>query len=267
MTPLDSNRCRTLIESYYDAAPRSAARTEEHGPFTLFVGEGPWPYYARPRLGGDGGFSLPALEAVRARQRELGVPEAFEWVHDTTPELLPLAREAGLDVLEAPLMVLERAAFRAPDAPPGVEVRVLGADDPLLAKANAVAAVGFAAPGTAAGPQGGIERDAAVVDGNLDYRRDRLRRRLTVTAIAEGQSGPIAVGSHNPVGDVTEIVGVATLPALRRQGLGAAVTGELVADALRGGAEIVFLSAGSEEIGSVYARLGFRRAGTACIVG
>ncbi len=39
------------IEAYYDAVPRSAARTEECGPFTLFVGTGPWPYYARPRLG------------------------------------------------------------------------------------------------------------------------------------------------------------------------------------------------------------------------
>ena len=33
-------------------APRSAARVEEVGPFTLFVGTGAWPYYARPRLGG-----------------------------------------------------------------------------------------------------------------------------------------------------------------------------------------------------------------------
>jgi GNAT superfamily N-acetyltransferase len=170
-------------------------------------------------------------------------------------------------VLEAPLMVLDRGAFRAPEAPPGVKLRLLDADDPALALAGAVATVGFGAPGTAAGPAGGIERDAAVVDGGLERRRDRLRRRVTVTAIAEGVSGPIAVGSHNPVGEVTEVVGVATLPAVRRQGLGAAVAGELVADALAHGADLVFLSAGSEAIGGVYARLGFRRVGTACIVG
>ena len=58
------------LEAYYDAAPRSAARTEEIGPFTLFVSEGPWPYYARPRLGASG-FTVDAIEAVRARQREL----------------------------------------------------------------------------------------------------------------------------------------------------------------------------------------------------
>jgi ribosomal protein S18 acetylase RimI-like enzyme len=264
-----SDRRRTLqaIEGYYDAAPRSAARVEEHGPFTLFVGEGTWPYYARPRLGGEATFTAADIEAVRARQRELGQPEAFEWVHETAPDLLGVARGAGLDVLEAPLMVLERAAFRSPDAPPGVTLRVLEADDPALAAANAVATVGFGAPGTAAGPEGGIERDAALEDGDLERRRDRLRRRLTVTAIADGESGPIAVGSHQPVGDVSEVVGVATLPALRRQGLGSAVTGTLVADALAGGADLVFLSAGSTAIGSVYGRLGFRRIGTACIVG
>jgi GNAT superfamily N-acetyltransferase len=254
------------LERYYDAAPRSAARTEKHGPFTLFVAEGPWPYYARPRLGVSE-FDVEAIDAVRERQRELGVPEAFEWVHETTPSLLPLARESGLDVLEAPLMVLDRAAFRAPDAPPSIDVRLLGPDDEALAAATAVAIVAFGAAGTAAGPQGIRERDAALPQDDPSFRRDRLRRRLTVTAVAEGAAGPVASGSHNPVGDVTEVVGVATLPALRRQGLGGAVTGALVADALAGGAEVVFISAGSEEIARVYHRLGFRRLGTACIAG
>jgi predicted GNAT family acetyltransferase len=101
----------------------------------------------------------------------------------------------------------------------------------------------------------------------LEFLRERLRRRITVMAVAENEIGPVAAGQHQPVGTVTEVVGVATLPALRRQGLGGAVTGALVEDALEHGAEVVFLSAGSEEIARVYARLGFRRAGTACIVG
>jgi GNAT superfamily N-acetyltransferase len=252
------------LEAYYDAAPRSAARTEEIGPFTLFVSEGPWPYYARPRLGVSE-FGVGAIDAVRERQRELGAPEAFEWVHETTPALLEPAREAGLDVLEAPLMVLE--TFNEATAPPGMDVRVLTPDDPALGVATAVANVAFAAAGTAPGPQGIRERDAASEVGNLDFRRDRIRRRLTVTAIADGGYGPVAVGSHNPVGDVTEVVGVATLPAVRRQGLGGAVTSALVDDALEHGAEVVFLSAGSDDIARVYHRLGFRRIGTACIAG
>jgi len=204
---------------------------------------------------------------VRARQRELGVPEAIEWVHDTTPALLDAVRATGMEVLEAPLMVLDRAAFRAPDAPSGLELRILGPDDPDLAAARAVSEVGFAAAGTAPGPEGPRERDAATHEDRLEFRRERMRRRLTVTAVAGGPYGPAASGSHQPVGDVTEVVGVATLPALRRQGLGTAVTGALVEDALAHGTEVVFLSAGSEETAAVYRRVGFRRIGTACIAG
>jgi N-acetylglutamate synthase-like GNAT family acetyltransferase len=233
----------------------------------LFVADGvPWPYYARPSGGGEP--SGDDVAAVRARQRELGVPEAFEWVHDLQPSLLDTARGAGLTVLEAPLMVLDDRQWRPPEAPTGIELRRLLPDDPALAAARAVADVGFGAAGTASGPEGGRERDAAAAEQSeraLAQVRERLRQSLTVTIVAERDGAPLAVGSHNPLGEVTEIVGVATLPAVRRQGLGGAVTGALVYDARERGAELIFLSAGSEEIARVYARLGFRRIGTACI--
>ena len=97
--------------------------------------------------------------------------------------------------------------------------------------------------------------------------RERLRRGTSVTAVAENGDGPVAVGTLQPVGTVAEIVGVATLPAVRRQGLGGAVTGALVEHALSIGVETVFLSApASEDVARVYERLGFRRTGTACFV-
>jgi ribosomal protein S18 acetylase RimI-like enzyme len=255
------------LERYYDAVPRSAARVEEVGPFTVFVGTGEWSFYARPRLGLEHQFSVADIEAAAARKRELGQPESFEWVHETTPSLLPAARAAALEVLEAPLMVLDRAAWRPPQLPPDLTLRVLDAGDPVLAAARAVQHVGFGAAGTEPGPEGVGERDAAVDEEGLDFLRERIRRGLTVMAIAEGAHGPAAAGQHQPVDGVTEIVGVATLPAVRRQGLGGAVTGALVEDALERGASTVFLSAGSDDIARVYARLGFRRIATACIVG
>lgn len=236
------------IETYYDAVPRSAARTEEIGPFTLFVGTGAWPYYARPRLGSEHAFTVAEIEAVRARQRELGVPEAFEWVDQTSPSLLPAARAAGLEIMEAPLMVLAGAVPAAP--PEGVTVRMIDADDPALPAAIAAQDRGFG--GTGEG-----------VEARVDFMRERLRSGVTRKAIAEAAEGVLAVGAHQPVGDVTEIVGVATVPEARRRGLAGAVTAALVADAA---ADIVFLSAG-EDAARVYARLGFERRGTACIVG
>ena len=204
---------------------------------------------------------------MRARQRELGVPETFEWVHEITPALLDVVRAAGLQVLEAPLMVLDHSVWRVPEPPSGMTLRVLDADDGALAAARAVQNVGFGAAGTAAGPEGLTERDAATDDDGLEFTRERLRRGVSVMAVAEADYGPVATGMHQPVEGVSEVVGVATLPAVRRQGLGGAVTGALVEDALARGVKTVFLSAGSEDVARVYARLGFRRVATACIVG
>lgn len=122
-------RVRVLnrIESYYDAVPRSSARAEAHGPLTLFVREGEgWPFYARPTLGHSGVVALDAVEAVRARQRELGVPEAFEWVAETTPGLRAAVEASGLTVHEHPLMVLEGDGLAVP-GPEGVTVRMVDA--------------------------------------------------------------------------------------------------------------------------------------------
>ena len=259
-----SLRARVLarIEEYYDAVPRSAARAEEFGPLRLFVPDGaPWPYYARP-AGGD--VTAADVRAVRSRQWELGLPEAFEWVVDLAPTLGPAARQTGLDVLELPLMALDRPL----EAPPvDARVRRLEPDDAALPAARAVADLAFAALGTDGG-DGPRERDAALGDypeARLGVVRERMRTGLTVTVVAEDDDGVLAVGSHQPVDGVTEIVGVGTLPAARRRGLGAAVTAALVADARRGGADVVFLSAGSDDIARMYGRLGFTRVATAGI--
>lgn len=259
------------IEHYYDSAPRATARAEEIGPFTLFVAHTGWPFYARPRLGERGPFTVPDLARVRDRQVALGAPVAFEWVDETTPALLPVARKAGLAILEGPLMVLHWSRAPMPaELPSGITLRTLTADDPALAPAAAVASVSFEVGGVGSGPAGPAERDAraaTMVAAELDPLAERIGRGQTVTVIAEDSTGPVAVGSHQPVGDVTEIVGVATLPTRRRLGLGTQVTAALIADAARRNIDITFLSAGSDQVARIYARAGFTRVATACIAG
>ncbi|KAB1139588.1 GNAT family N-acetyltransferase [Micromonospora sp. AMSO12t] len=262
------------LEHFYDAVPRDAARTEEYGPLVLFVREGAgWPFYARPRLDATGAPSLADITAVRERQRELGLPEALEWVHETTPDLLAVARSAGLAVLEAPLMVLDPAALPDPGTLTDVPLRMLDAATPDfaadVAARRAVAAVGFSAAGTEPGEAGTVQRDAAMAEldeAALDEERTRVAdgRRLSVLAETPAE-GALASGMAMRVGDVAEIAGVATLPAARRRGLGAAVTATLARELLAAGTDLVFLSAGSEDIARVYLRVGFRRIGTACI--
>jgi len=137
------------IDAYLDAAPRTGARAEEIGPFTLFVNEGRgWRYYARPTPGATR-FTVAAVRAVRERLRELSQPEAFEWITELTPEVGATAEADGMRIVRHPLMVRpgDLGSVRVPD---GVEVAIVDADDDL-ASINAVADVAFAHPGTASG--------------------------------------------------------------------------------------------------------------------
>ncbi|MEV4617160.1 GNAT family N-acetyltransferase [Asanoa sp. NPDC049573] len=259
------------LEAFYDGLPRFTAHAEEFGGLVLFVRDGAgWPFYARPRLGASEPPSAADVMAARARQRELGLPEAFEWVHETTPDLLAVARSAGLAVLEAPLMVLDPAALPAAAAP---GVRLLDPQAPTFAAdtelSRAVAAVGFGTPGTETGTGAVAERDATRVEldaGAVEEERRAIVEGRRFTAVAElPDAGPVASGIGMRAGDVVEIAGVATLPAYRRRGLGAAVTLALARQALASGAGLVFLSASSIEVARVYLSVGFRRIGTACI--
>ena len=255
------------IEAYYDAVPRADSRPERHGPLTLFVADRPgFRWYARPSLGADG-ITAEDVDAVRRRQRALGQPESFEWVAEVTPSFAPAARQAGLAVSALPLMVLDPAAARHPPAPAGAELRLVRPDDDL-ARIDAVARIGFAVGGTAVGQLGVTALAGHAAEASPDLlakQRERLRSGRTVSAVALLDGDPVAVGRHQPLAGVSEVVGVATLPAMRRRGLGAAVTGLLVADALGRRVEVLFLSAGSDEVARVYQRTGFRRVGTACI--
>jgi GNAT superfamily N-acetyltransferase len=60
-----------------------------------------------------------------------------------------------------------------------------------------------------------------------------------------------------------EIVGVGTLPSMRRRGLAAAVTSTLAEHAFANGVDLILLSAESKAVAAVYERVGFHRLGTA----
>jgi ribosomal protein S18 acetylase RimI-like enzyme len=260
------------IEKYYDAAPRHGARNEDHGPLTLFVREGQgWPFYARPARGLSGPFQAADVHKVRARQRELRIPETFEWVAETTPTLRAAVEESGLVVHEHPLMVLDPCTPAAPvkELSGGISVRIVSADDPILPSALAVPHLAFTEPGTHVGLAGTLHlaeaAAARVADGSVERAIVRIRAGLTVVAAAVEQGSALSAGQHQPLAEVSEIVGVGTLPAARRRGLALAVTAALVADARSRGAATVFLSAGDDHVAQIYARLGFRKIATALI--
>jgi ribosomal protein S18 acetylase RimI-like enzyme len=264
----DDEAVITRIDAFCDAVPRRRARAEAHGPLVLFVTEGPgWPYYARPRQGPRDRITAADVREVRERQRELGVPESLEWIEQTAPELASAARGSGLEVAAHPLLVLDGPLVRKPP-PYGVTVRAVDPDDPALASIVSVPSVAFGNPGTETGEAGPAERDKLAAErdpAGITRMRELLAGGHAELAAAFGDEGPLAAGSCQTVGGVAEITGVGTLPSARRRGLGAAVTAELAALALGGGAHTVFLSASDHAVARVYEGLGFRRIGTAMI--
>jgi ribosomal protein S18 acetylase RimI-like enzyme len=282
------------LERFYDALPRPYARVEEFGGLVLFVREGEgWPYYARPRIG-TLTPSAADITAVRRRQRELGVPEAFEWVHETTPDLLAVARSAGLEVLLAPLLVLDPAAL-VPDLPvPGATISLLDPASPTyasdLAAARAVAKLAFADPpaktpleevaAAATEPQplepalliepaGPAERDAAteeLSDALVEGYRTRAATGAYVSAVVTSPTdGILASGILLREGEAAEVAGVATLPSARGRGYASQLTATLARRALADHVSLIFLSASDDDVARLYTRVGFRRVGTACI--
>jgi ribosomal protein S18 acetylase RimI-like enzyme len=257
------------IERSYDAIPRvDGVRVESVGAFVLFVREDAgWPFYARPRLGATD-FSAADVQAVLARQRTLGVPEAIEWVDDVTPSLLPIVREA-MPVTLAPLMVLDPS--RLPASTDGAYLlepsAASFADD--FAASFAVAGIAFGNAGTEVGPAGPAQRDASITPVPPEVlellTRDLRSGRKAEAVLADPVAGIVARGAFQSALGAAEIVGVATLPSARHRGHGAAVSALLAREAQARGNDIVFLSAASEDVARVYARIGFDRIGTAVI--
>lgn len=247
----------TRLETYYDTVPRAAATVEEVGPFTLFIAGQSlgWQFYARPRLGEAAELTAADVRRVLDRQRELGVARQVEWVHETTPSLLPAVREALGDdapVAECPLLVLPPSAAVA--APEAGRYEVLDADHADLPLQ--IGAVGAAFGGT---------DDVSPSDPGV--RAELIRDgRLVLVAAYDADGTVIGGGTGSPRGDTSELMGIAVLPRARKSGHGTAITAALVNAVRERGVETVFLSAGSDDAASIYRAVGFERVGTACIL-
>ena len=236
------------IEDYLDASPRTSAEAEQVGPFTLFVGTGPWPYYARPARHLAGAVSVADVHHLRARQREIDVPEEIEWQDAVTPTLAAACVAAGMAVYRFRLLALPEPL--SPQPLIGHSTRVVDPAEDLIPLLST--------------QQQAFDASARVAPAEVDHLRAQLRTGATVAVVGPAQGRPACVGMHQPVGDVTEVVGVSTRPADRRRGWAGDVTCSLVSDAVRRGSQTVFLSAASDAVARVYERVGFRDLGVVC---
>ncbi|MFF7474161.1 GNAT family N-acetyltransferase [Streptomyces sp. NPDC008092] len=273
---------RDRIEEYYATVPTLFSDVEEFGSLRLFVrGKPGAPYYGGPSHAqpiGNGtvdgvadGISAD-IARVRARQRELGVPEAFEWLAEAAPSLRSCIETAGLPVAQRPLMALDPHRKVGPQpVHPGITLRALSADDPALPAALALPRLAFAEEGTEVGSAGRKELSAAaeqlVADGTVATTRPAIHAgHKTLLAALAPDGTPLAVGHYHPANGTTEIGGIGTLPTARRQGLAAAVTAALAGHARDHGVSTVFLAYAEDAVARIYSRLGFRPAHSTLLI-
>jgi GNAT superfamily N-acetyltransferase len=257
------------VERYFAAAPLPDARIATAGALDVPLGDPVWPYPARPRPDA-GPVTADDVRTALQLQSTAGVPAALEWIPERSPGTAAVARAAGMAVEELPLLVAADPVQLL--LPAGVQLYLVGADDPELPRYQQVAVVAFAHPQQVAAHAGPPGNAAPGVDPLAAARTAVLRERIaagrTVLMVAVEDGEPVAVGSHQPVDvdgtEVSEIVGVATLPRFRGRGLGAGIASALAAHA-RESAGMVFLAAGDDDVARVYERVGFARLATAAL--
>jgi GNAT superfamily N-acetyltransferase len=282
---VSSSRLLDRIERYWSLAPLADARVHTVGSLRVPIGSPEWPYPARPEPGREADVSLADVRAAVALQEQAGVPVALEWLGDRCRGLSGVARSAGLVVDELPLLVADDPVEVL--LPTEVRLYLVGADDPRLGLYQRLAELAFANPrpavavpagagkgGAGTGGAGTGVPDVALGDPGpaelppTEALRERVATGRTVMMVAVDDGQPVAIGSHQPVDvdgtEVSEVVGVATLPRFRGRGLGAGLTSALVEHA-RQTADLVFLAAGDDDVARVYERAGFARVATSCV--
>lgn len=207
------------------------------------------------------GVALPTLNGVWAegvdpdpdavaglldRVKATGLPHCLQLRPGASPALagLAAARATSLE-MEVPLMVMEDpAAVSRARAPTGLALRELSPEQAGLHAS--VAAAGFEVP----------EEPFVQL-----MRPDLLRLPGVRCYLGEIEGRAVTTGLGVTLGDFVGVFNVATPPAHRRQGYGAAVTVRAVADGLAAGAKWSWLQS-SPPGHATYARLGFQTAET-----
>ncbi|MEX5720247.1 GNAT family N-acetyltransferase [Geodermatophilus maliterrae] len=250
------------VEQYAAAAPLADARVVAAGPLDVPIGSPAWPYPARPRPG-TRTVSADDVRAAVALQEEAGLPAAVEWVGERTPSLGAAARAAGLVVTDFPLLVVDDPVELL--LPVGVRLYLVGGEDPRLPHYQHLLETAFAPHAEDAENTRDARDGTPAEDVRTAVLRERVATGRTVLMVAIEDGRPIAVGSHHPVdvggSEVSEVVGVASSPRRRGRGVGAALASALVAQA-RETADLVFLTAGDDDVARIYERVGFAQVGT-----
>jgi ribosomal protein S18 acetylase RimI-like enzyme len=246
------------LESYMRMAAASEREAAEIAPFVVFLDPvDPLGFfnYARPLepMGGNGEplaerlvQPLDAVCSLFVSRRR--VPR-FEYVEEFAPGLAPVLSLTGfVEEGRYPLQVCNSQSYRSAPVVHGLEICQLSEQSSVDDLRDFIA----------------VERQGfnhrvydEIVEQDCEDLRDSMRRGV-LAFLARLNNRAAGIASCTVLLDgLTELTGIATLPALRRQGIATAITAAAAQAAFAHGVEAAFLTAGDEQAGRVYRRVGF----------
>jgi len=245
------------LEQSASLAPTPEADTVSSGPFRCFFS----PYtdddqlnYAMPvaRLGSPEELAA-AIQAARAVFTERQRTPRFEFVEALWSGLAESLERAGLRLEgREPLMACAPDEFR-PSFASDVEVHALTAADSDEDLATFLRIRDEAPAGA----------EASITSEQIARLRESVRTEYGWFVLATiGRQIAGAGYCQYDGGDLGEIVGIVTVPELRRRGVAASVVSFLLSKLFQNDGSLAWLSAANEQARSVYARLGFRAIGS-----
>jgi ribosomal protein S18 acetylase RimI-like enzyme len=245
------------LEASVTSGTPTTAEVVDVGPFRAFLSRHTdliWLNYAMP-IGTLEGYGDDRLQAAIADLRKEFADHQrvlrFEFTRELWPELSPALESAGLRFQEAHPLMMCTPQELLPYRKPGVEVEVLDAAAPATTIYTYLAV------------QGAGFGDGPTNPGDDEVERFRARLSAGLLAgLASVGGQPAGTGQISFGSGLGEMVGVATLPALRRRGVAGTLCSLLVQNAFERGAEFVWLDAADELAQSVYAKLGFQLVGS-----
>jgi ribosomal protein S18 acetylase RimI-like enzyme len=251
------------LESYLRRAASAERVTMEIPPFVVFLDpDDPLRFfnYAHPLrpIAGDPWLLRAELATPLASLRALFVSRGrtprFEYVEEYASGLATaLADDGFVEEGRYPLQVCDLQSYRSAPAVRGLEIRQLSEGNPAsdLGDFITVERQSF----------GHRVADAITEEDCEDLRNSMRRGGLAFLARLDGRPAGIA-SCTVPLDGLTELAGIATLPEYRRHGVATAVTAAAAQAAFAQGVEAAFLTAGDEQAGRVYQRVGFRSRAT-----
>jgi len=208
--------------------------------------------YAIPAEPCGGDLTQPLTELRRVFQQNDRQPR-FEFIEEYAPELAAALGAAGFTEAERQHgMLCTPASFRPAPAVPGLAITTLSRNSALetLRQVVTVQRAAF-----------DPDNQGAVTHTEAQTFAQDLQDGVAFLAHLDGRA--VCAGMFtNPFDGLTEMVGIATLPAFRRQGIGTALVGAAVQAAFSLELEAVYLTAADQQAGRVYKRVGFAKAAT-----